>query len=140
MEVNGEKKYTIAEQYVALKRYYPEFKVRLEKNRVFCKGQLRPTARSVSYTFKLSYKVGTRPKVTITNPVLKRNFKNEKIPHVYPFNELCLYYPNYQEFNSKKLISDCIIPWTSLWLYHYENWHITGKWEGGGIHPKMKKK
>lgn len=69
------------------------------------------------------------------DPVLKRNFNDDKIPHVYTLNELCLYYPKYQEFNSKMLIADCIIPWISLWLYHYENWHITGEWKGGGIHP-----
>jgi len=133
--VNKEKIYTLSEQFIALKRSYPEFNVKLLKDCVVCTGLIKPTSRSINYSFKLKYRIGKRPKVNILNPELKRNFKNDKIPHVYPLNELCLYYPKYQEFNSKMLLSDCIIPWTSLWLYHYENWHITGEWKGGGIHP-----
>lgn len=131
----GLKKYSLGEQYVALKRFYPQFDVRLGKSQVMCTGKLKPTARSIDYTFKLRHKIGMRPRVNIIDPILTRNFKDEKIPHVYPKNELCLYYPKYQEFNDTKLLSDYIIPWTSLWLYHYENWHITGDWEGGGKHP-----
>jgi hypothetical protein len=133
--VNKQKKYTLSEQFIALKRSYPEFNVKLLKDCVICNGLIRPTSRSINYSFKLKYRIGKRPKVNILNPELKRNFKKDKIPHVYSLNELCLYYPKYQEFNSKMLLSDCIIPWTSLWLYHYENWHITGEWKGGGIHP-----
>lgn len=133
--MNKQKIYTLSEQYIALKTSYPKFNVKLLKDCVVCTGLIKPTSRSISYSFKLNYRIGKRPKVNILDPVLKRNFKNDKIPHVYPLNELCLYYPKYQDFNSKMLLADCIIPWTSLWLYHYENWHITGEWKGGGIHP-----
>lgn len=138
--MNKQKTYTLSEQYIALKTSYPKFNVKFLKDCVVCTGLIKPTSRSISYSFKLNYRIGKRPTVNILDPVLKRNFKNDKIPHVYPLNELCLYYPKYQEFNSKMLLSDCIIPWTSLWLYHYENWHITGEWKGGGIHPVPKKK
>lgn len=137
--MNKKKKYTLSEQYAALKKSYPQFYIKILKNSITCKGLIKPTSRSLNYTFKLNYKVATRPKVKIVDPVLKRNFKNDKIPHVYPLNELCLYYPTYQEFNSTMLIADYIIPWISLWLYHYENWHITGEWKGGGIHPRSNK-
>lgn len=33
-------------------------------------------------------------------------------------------------------IANTILPWTSLWLYYYEIWLGTGKWEGGGDHPE----
>src|SRR5690606_6637016 len=101
-------------------------------------GKIRPTARSITYTFKLKYSFGKIPLVNIVSLGLKRNFKNEKIPHVFTKNELCLYHPNFNEFDSSMLISHTIIPWITLWLYHYENWHITGKWEGGGLHPETK--
>ena len=29
-------------------------------------------------------------------------------------------------------VVNTIIPWTSEWLLHYELWHATGKWLGGG--------
>jgi hypothetical protein len=30
-------------------------------------------------------------------------------------------------------VADTTVPWTALWLYHYEVWHATGEWLGGGI-------
>lgn len=127
-------------QFANVKKEYPQFKVSMLKDSLLVKGELQPTPRSNIYHFKLKYSVGVRPKIKITNPELKRNFKNEKIPHVYAGNELCLYYPQYKEFDSKCKISDYIIPWISLWLYYYEIWHITGEWLGGGIHPIIKEK
>lgn len=130
------RKYSIGVQYGAIKSKYPEFVSTLSLNGLTIKGQIRPTARSISYTFRLVYKVGNPPDVSIVTPVLKKNFKYENIPHTYPKERLCLYYPGYDEFTSSMLISDTVIPWISLWLYHYENWHLTGDWMGGGIHPK----
>ncbi len=31
-----------------------------------------------------------------------------------------------------------IIPWISEWFYYYENWLVTAKWLGGGIHRGKK--
>lgn len=129
----------ISVQYANIKKEYPQFKTSILKNSLLVKGNLQPTPRSEQYHFKLRYYVGKGPKIKVTKPELKRNFKNEKIPHVFSGNELCLYYPEYREFNSKCKISEYIIPWISLWLYYYEIWHITGEWLGGGIHPVSKK-
>jgi len=134
--VRKAKKHTLAEQYSALRLSYPLFSVKLGRQSVSATGQIQPTPRSLPYTFKLKYRLAQRPKVNILEPQLEKHENGDPIPHVYPGNELCLYYPKYQEFNSSMLIADCIIPWTSLWLYHYENWHITGDWEGGGVHPQ----
>lgn len=141
MVMNKVKKFSLSQQYATLRKSYPDFNIKISNGCINVNGFIKPTPRSVNYSFKLKYTIGKRPKVIIIDPILKRNSKNEKIPHLYPGNELCLYYPKFREFNSAKLISDCIIPWVSLWLYHYENWHISGEWKGGGIHPvtKMKK-
>jgi hypothetical protein len=129
-------KYSLGVQYGTIKSRYPEFISTLTKSGLTIKGQIRPTARSKTYTFKLKYIIGGTPDVSIITPALKKNFKGEDIPHTYPKEKLCLYYPGYKEFTSSMLISDTVIPWISLWLYHYENWHLTGDWMGGGIHPK----
>ena len=129
---------TIAVQYANVKKQYPQFKKSMVKNSLFVEGDIKPTPRSITYHFKLRYYVGKRPKIKIIKPELKRNFKNERIPHVYSGNELCLYYPKYEEFSSRYKVSEYIIPWISLWLYYYEIWHITGEWLGGGIHPTTK--
>jgi len=130
------RKYNYGMQYGAIKLKYPEFICKLYKDHLTIIGKLKPTSRSIPYTFKLKYKFGSAPDVSIINPILKNNLKDDDIPHTYPRNKLCLYYPFYKEFTSSMLISDTVIPWISLWLYHYENWHLTGVWMGGGIHPK----
>ncbi len=127
--------YSLAMQYGATKSKYPNFTCFISKNKLIIKGFIRPTSRSEIYTFKLWYITGEQPIVKIINPILKKNLNGENIPHTYPQKKLCLFYPNYQEFTSSMFISDTVIPWISLWLYHYENWHLTGDWMGGGIHP-----
>ena len=52
------------------------------------------------------------------------------IPHVFRNGALCLHYR--WEWNTRMDIGDTIIAWTSEWLYHYEMWHVTGEWLGGG--------
>ncbi len=101
-------------------------------------GELKPTARSTIYTIEIRYNLSQPPKIQVLNPELTINFNGDKIPHVYPGNRLCLYRPKYNEFIYSDYISDTIVPWTSLWLYYYELWHITGEWKGGGEHPNLK--
>lgn len=61
-----------------------------------------------------------------------------QFPHKFDIDEkknmvrICLY--RYSEFDSRKLISNTIIPWTIEWLYFYELWLATGEWLGGGEH------
>ena len=98
-------------------------------------GFLRPTSRSVAYEFVLKYNLEESPKTKIISPVLMKNSKGEEIPHLYPGENLCLYQPKYGEFSRTDFLCDTIIPWTSLWLYYYEVWHLTDEWLGGGEHP-----
>lgn len=133
------RKYSLSTQYCVLKSKFPQFTSKLNRDNITIYGSIKPTERSIFYDFKLSYKLYNRPRIKILSPVLTLNSKGDEIPHVYPKNELCLYFPSYNEFDSTKLIADYIVPWISLWLYHYENWHITGDWEGGGIHPSISK-
>lgn len=35
---------------------------------------------------------------------------------------------------------DTYIAWTSEWLWHFEDWLITGVWAGGGEHPQQRRK
>ena len=51
--------------------------------------------------------------------------------------ELYLYYGD--EFNLSMYISDTIVPWAVEWLFYYEVWLRTGKWQGEGIHPVVPK-
>jgi hypothetical protein len=93
---------------------------------------IQPTPISVEYQVRIELKVGdSRPRVTVVSPRLQdRN--GEAPPHLYPGEELCLFYPG--EWNDSKLLGEYVVPWLSLWLYYYEVWLFTGEWEGKGIH------
>ncbi|SJM35583.1 conserved hypothetical protein [Mesorhizobium delmotii] len=32
-------------------------------------------------------------------------------------------------------LDQSIVPWTSLWLFYFEDWLTDGEWRGGGEHP-----
>jgi hypothetical protein len=127
---------SITQQFGNLRSRFNQFECKLNRNTIIVKGELRPTYRSVNYVFKIEYSLQSQPIVRIISPSLQKNSKGEDIPHMYGQKHLCLYRPKYNEFKRSDYLSGTIIPWISLWLYYYEQWHITGKWLGGGEHPK----
>jgi hypothetical protein len=95
---------------------------------------MRSTPLSTEYTVAIELSVGLLPKVRILRPALKIRDGASCLPHFYTESgTLCLHEAH--EWNSLLYVADCIVPWTSLWLYFYEIWFLTGSWEGGGTHP-----
>ena len=96
-----------------------------------------PSLLSETYKVRLIYKEGYKvPKVFVLEPKkLPLAHGEKKLPHVHSTNKqiLCLFYPKYKAWTSRKLIADYIVPWISEWLYFYEIWVGTGEWLGGGI-------
>jgi hypothetical protein len=135
----GEKVKNLGEQMLAIRKKYTNFDVNCNYLGLTVFGQIQPTSRSEVYNLEIQYCMCKPPEIYIKKPKLIKNFNGEKIPHVYPGNKLCLYRPKYAEFKHSDFIADTIIPWITLWLYHYEVWHNTGEWKGGGEHPKLKK-
>ncbi len=126
---------TIAEQVFSMRFKYPHFLTAFTSySSMRVTGVLQPTSRSDAYQFVLKYSLVNTPKTKIISPALEKNSKGEEAPHLYPYENLCLYHPQYQEFNRTDFLSDTIVPWTSLWLYYYEVWHLTDEWLGGGEH------
>lgn len=127
---------TISEQVSRIRVKYNSYTVTSTHLYLKVLGSIKPTPRSLSYQFELKYySADGIPSVRILSPVLIKNSKGEKIPHMYSNGTLCLYRPKYKEFNKNDFLADKIIPWTALWLYHYEVWHMTNDWMGGGEHP-----
>lgn len=120
---------TVTHQAIGLQRGFPHERRPLVKaGTLVWSVTLQPTPMSVEYTVSIRYAHRQRPKVTVLNPTLETR-PGEPLPHVYPGDELCLYYGN--EFDgSKHLIATTIVPWVSEWLYFYEHWIFTGKWLG----------
>ena len=69
------------------------------------------------------------------SPKLEAQDDNDRIPHMYRQERLCLYLPNNGEWAPSKPIATTIVPWTAVWLYYYEVWRATGEWLGGGEEP-----
>lgn len=106
-------------------------------------GTLKSSPIGDEYKVKLIYEVGNSPKVFVLEPSLLKLADGEtKLPHVYDQKKqrLCLFYPDWKEWNSSKSIAQTVMVWTIEWLYHYELWLITGEWLGGGtVHGETKK-
>jgi hypothetical protein len=124
---------SVALQAQRLRSAFPSTIIKLQKGRLEWTGSLRPTPLSQNYLVQMEYAVGKRPDVRVLEPALVTR-SGQRIPHMFPGNKLCLFRHWYREWSSMMFITDTIIPWTTLWLYHYEIWLATGKWSGSKSH------
>ena len=98
--------------------------------------RLQPTEGSLTYKIKIAARVGsTMVDVFVVDPNVTKLTQKLNIPHLYKNGALCLYYPDYYEWNHTDSWADTLVPWSSLWLYYFEIWLATDEWLGGGIHP-----
>ncbi len=130
----------LAVQAAGLKRVFPDSDVTFNKHIVLTwVGQLKPSPLSEKYTVKIKYRLKQRPVVSVVSPeIVSRN--GSRIPHVFSAKELCLFRYKYNEWDSTMPIARTIVPWTSLWLLHYEIWLATGKWCGSNQEHPMDNK
>lgn len=141
-KMNGEQPLSLGQQLGVMKQCFPKFKLKCHKNYFVFTGPIQPTVMSEIYTVQITCIVNggkINPSVCVLSPKLNKGPDGKSIPHMYPNEKLCLYLPKRREFTSCKYIAKTIVPWTSLWLYYYELWHMTGKWLGGGEHPPLGK-
>jgi len=97
-----------------------------------------PTPLSRIYDARLEFAVNRSPRVFLDNPDLLMLSSGKELPHVYDQKptRLCLYLPRTYEWQPWMRLDQTIIPWTSLWLFYFEDWLIDGEWRGGGEHPE----
>ena len=121
-----------------LKSYFPESEIKRKGDtELTWIGTVTPSPLSASYTLMLHYKYNKGAKVYVIDPKPLQLAKGESVlPHVYstPEQRLCLYYPDYNEWDTSMFYVKTLIPWACEWLVHYECWVATGTWHGGGIH------
>jgi hypothetical protein len=96
-----------------------------------------PTPLSRIYDARVEFAPNHSPRVFIDDPDLLMLSGGEDIPHVYDQKptRLCLYLPRTCEWQPWMRLDQSIIPWTSLWLFYFEDWLSDGEWRGGGEHP-----
>lgn len=92
-----------------------------------------PTPLSRIYDARLEFEVNRSPRVFLDNPDLLMLSGGKDLPHVYDQKptRLCLYLPRTYEWQPWMRLDQTIIPWTSLWLFYFEDWLIDGEWRGG---------
>jgi len=129
---------TIDQQIVNMRANFPNFECKRSRNKATWIGLLQPTPSSNSYKVEIKYQVGDIPRVFVRAPALETRRGENKIPHTYSKNEICVYLPGSNEWRPTMFIADTIIPWTSVWFFYYETWLATGKWCGGGTHPEKR--
>ncbi len=109
---------------------FPDSKVTYNSGKSFSwVGEIQPKPFCEIYTVKIKYKLNIRPEVIVIKPRLRKR-NGDPIPHVFPGQKLCMFRKKYFEWDSTMFIVDTIVPWTSLWLLHYEVWLSTGVWCG----------
>lgn len=88
------------------------------------------------YTVEIQFVAGSSPNVFLREPDIRLLAGDRDIPHVYhnPLR-LCLYQPAKQQWHGSLRIDRTIVPWTTLWLYYFEEWLESDDWKGGGEHP-----
>lgn len=127
------KQLTVMQQVLRMKTLHPQFSVSIGKGRAVWTGEVTPSALSERYVVQVIYKQGRSPRISVLSPKLRRRADGKPIPHTYPGDELCLYFPPAREWHTNKFIAETIVPWISLWLFYYEGWLATGDWLGGGV-------
>jgi hypothetical protein len=120
----------LIKQMLAITTVMPSAECRVKHGELACTLTIRPSPASCAYAVQLTYPHGVRPRVQVTDPPLEMHPEAAALPHVYPCDTLCLYYPG--EWSHDKLLAYTVLPWTCEWLMHYELWLVTGEWAGGG--------
>lgn len=133
----SERPISLAEQVIEMRRYFPDFRTHWCRNVVRWVGELQPRGISQRYRVKIIHQLYENPAVYVLNPPLVPGQDGE-IPHTYPGNRLCLFYPKRQEWSQHMVVAETIVPWICLWLSYYECWQATGEWLGGGEHLALK--
>ena len=133
------KRLSLAQQKAALCKAFTNSKCKIINNKLIWESQVQPTHLSRKYNIELQYSINSLPRVYIYGDELKK-LNDPNFPHNYGVDvakkkvEICLY--RYKEFTYSMLLSATVIPWAIEWLFYYEIWLSTGKWQGGGEHPK----
>jgi len=117
----------VANQALDIRHKFPGADVPNPKcNKLICTLMLKPTNESHNYKVRIEYQFQQKPRVFVLNPQISSDS-----PHLYRSNHpaiICLYYPREKEWTPRDYIANTIIPWTSIWLYTYEIWQMTGVW------------
>lgn len=128
---------SIGQQVCAMRRCFAQLKPIVHRNSVTWTGSILSHEGGLPYLVKIRYDLGRTPKTWIISPPLPAD-GDRVIPHLYSDGSLCLHLP--AGWNPNQIIAITIVPWICHWLFHYEIWLATNSWEGGGEHPRRRRR
>jgi len=126
---------SMGNQRMRLLQAFPNAQVRWAQGRLQWFGYLQPTLMSPRYFIRIDMTLQHPPWVYVLAPHLDLHPDHRKLPHTYLAVYLCLYDPKLNQWNHAMPIAETTIPWTAVWLFHYENWLSTGVWDATQSHP-----
>ena len=125
---------TLVQQAGVLRSRFPTATPpKVQADRLTWYWQVKPSPCSVTNTVRLVMRGMQGPKVHVVDPPLQLAEGQDRLPHVFEEDRLCLYYDEFDRRVDR--LADTVVPWVSEWLFQYENWLTTGEWHGGGVHP-----
>jgi hypothetical protein len=125
---------SLREQKAWLGSLYPTYDCRASTILV-CRGVVRPWELTCKYRFRIEYRLGHPPKTFVEEPKLQGREPDQRIPHTYSDEEVCLFRPFTHEWHPSKPLALTVVPWLMQWLVFYEVWFCTGEWHGAGEEP-----
>lgn len=97
-----------------------------------------PSPLSRDYLIRIEMAPESAPRIFVDDPNVEVLASGRDLPHVYRNpTRLCLYLPGTREWQPWMRLDQTIVPWTSLWLFYFEDWLDTNEWKGGGMHPAI---
>jgi hypothetical protein len=134
----GVRALTAAQQALHLKhsRDFPGA-VSLRPGRLTWIGAIKPNPLSRRYDLRLDFAFGDSPRVIVEAPDLHGLAGGRRLPHCYDQHppRLCLYLPMTGQWCPEYRLDQTMLPWAAVWLFYFEDWLGSDKWQGGGEHP-----
>jgi hypothetical protein len=138
MQMTGRKPLTAAQQFVNLRgNLISRGEGELPAGRLAWRYTATPFPLGRDYRIRIELKQGGRPRIFVEDPDLHMLAGGRRIPHLYQQKppRLCLWLPQTGEWQGWMRLDQTVVPWTSLWLFYFEEWLASDDWKGGGMHP-----
>jgi hypothetical protein len=135
----GRKPLTAAQQFVNLRGNPISRGVgELLAGRLTWRYTATPLPLGRDYDVRIEFKQGDTPQIFIEAPDPHVLAGGRRIPHLYQQKppRLCLWLPQTGEWQRWMRLDQTVVPWTSLWLFYFEEWLASDDWKGGGIHTE----
>lgn len=120
---------TPVQQAVGLRHVFPSAVIRIGPKGLVWEQVVVPTPLSRAYRVRITYAMGSYPKVVVLDPALVQD-KRGLLPHFFRDGSICLHEAN--QWDGSMFIVDTTVPWTVEWLAYYELWRASGHWYGNG--------